>query len=408
MAAHEGLALTVTYRVHGDISDLRKKAESIAVGLTVGSWTDLPESRKKEMEKHRGRVADIRVLPPAADGSPVAEIEIAYPVINFTPTIPAILTCVFGKLSMDGRIKLMDIAFPDDYRKAFPGPRFGIDGVRDKLGVHDRPLLMSIFKTCTGLSPKQLAERAEEQALGGVDLIKEDEIFFSEDSAPFLERLDACLEALERARQKNGQNVLYAINLTGRADELFDKARAAVAAGANCFLLNVFAYGFDTLQRLVEDPAVGVPIVAHPAISGAMYPAPDYGIAARVLLGTLMRLAGADLVLFPSPYGSVAMPREDSVAVANALTVPFGGLRRAFPVPSAGIHPGHVPLIWRDFGRDVVINAGGGIHGHPRGATAGGQAFRVAIAAMCEGVSLREAAERHEVLREALDLWGIP
>jgi 2,3-diketo-5-methylthiopentyl-1-phosphate enolase len=140
-----------------------------------------------------------------------------------------------------------------------------------------------------------------------------------------------------------------------------------------------------------------------------MYPSPHYGISASLLLGKLMRLAGADLALFPSPYGSVVMPREENLAVKDALLEPLHGLLSSFPVPSAGIHPGLVPLILKDFGTDVVVNAGGGIHGHPMGTAAGGQAFRQAISATLNGVPLRNAAEQagNEALQAAIGAWGI-
>jgi len=60
----------------------------------------------------------------------------------------------------------------------------------------------------------------------------------------------------------------------------------------------------------------------------------------------------------------------------------------------------------RDFGRDVVVNAGGGIHGHPMGAAAGGKAFRQAIDAALAGIPLEKHAATNEELRAAIELWG--
>ena len=71
-------------------------------------------------------------------------------------------------------------------------------------------------------------------------------------------------------------------------------------------------------------------------------------------------------------------------------------MRRSFPGPSAGIHPGLVPRILQDYGNDVIINAGGGVHGHPQGARAGALAFQQAI----QGT--KDAPE----LAKALALWG--
>ena len=63
----------------------------------------------------------------------------------------------------------------------------------------------------------------------------------------------------------------------------------------------------------------------------------------------------------------------------------------------------------RDFGNDVVVNAGGGVHGHPMGAAAGGQAFRQAIDAALAGISLHDAAKAagNEALGAAVSAWGV-
>jgi 2,3-diketo-5-methylthiopentyl-1-phosphate enolase len=400
-----------TYRLYDEKADFDKKALGIAVGLTVGSWTELPEAKKAEMEKHLGRVVKVEVHEPAA-GEPAsaryADIQIAYPDANFSRDIPALLVTVFGKLSMDGRIKLIDLSFSEDFLSAFPGPKFGVAGVRELLGVHDRPLLMSIFKSVIGHDLTALKEQFYLQAAGGVDLIKDDEILFENPLTPIEKRVEACMQAAEQARRETGQKLLYAVNLTGPTFSLLEQAKKAIGAGANALLFNVLAYGFDALHELSRNPEINVPIMAHPALAGALYPSPHHGIAANVLLGKLMRLAGADLVLFPSPYGSVVMPREENMAIKEVLLDPQpASLAPSFPVPSAGIHPGLVPLILKDFGSEVIVNAGGGVHGHPMGAIAGGRAFRQAIDACLAGKPLRSYAEEHPELQAAINAWGI-
>ncbi|REE88611.1 2,3-diketo-5-methylthiopentyl-1-phosphate enolase [Paenibacillus taihuensis] len=405
-----GAVCIATYRLHDDKADFQKKALGIAVGLTVGSWTDLPEARKAEMEKHLGRVVSVEAHEPenAAPGERYADIRIAYPDVNFSRDLPALLVTVFGKLSMDGKIKLLDLDFSSDFVSAFPGPKFGISGVRDLLGVYNRPLLMSIFKSVIGHDLTNLRDQFHKQALGGVDLIKDDEILFENPLTPLEKRVEACMEAARQAEAETGQKLLYAVNLTGPTSKLASNAKRAIATGANALLFNVLAYGYDVLHELSSDPEISVPIAAHPAMAGALYPSPHYGISAPLLLGKLMRLAGADLALFPSPYGSVVMPREENLAVQAALIDSALPVRTSFPVPSAGIHPGLVPLILRDFGSEVVVNAGGGIHGHPMGTAVGGHAFRQAIVAASAGVPLPDAAAQpgNEALKAAIELWG--
>ncbi|MCY7485547.1 MULTISPECIES: 2,3-diketo-5-methylthiopentyl-1-phosphate enolase [Paenibacillus] len=400
-----------TYRLFDDRADFKKKAEGIAVGLTVGSWTELPEARKAEMSKHLGKVITIEEHPSDVAGERYADISIAYPDINFSPDLPALLVTAFGKLSMDGKIKLMDLDFSDSFRTAFSGPKYGIDGIRDQLQVYNRPLLMSIFKSVIGHDLPGLKEQFYQQALGGVDLIKDDEILFENPLTPIEQRVRACMEAAAAAEQITGKKLLYAVNLTGPTFSLREQALRAIEAGANALLFNVLSYGYDVLHGLSQDPDITVPIAAHPALAGAYYPAKEHGIAAPLLLGKLMRLAGADLVLFPSPYGSVTMPKEETQGIRQALTSTAESLKsihkRSFPVPSAGIHPGLVPLIIQDFGTEVVVNAGGGIHGHPLGTASGGQAFVDAIDAVMKGDTLEQRAVVSEPLAAAIGLWGV-
>jgi 2,3-diketo-5-methylthiopentyl-1-phosphate enolase len=398
-----------TYRLYDDKADFHKKALGIAIGLTVGSWTDLPEAAKEQMQKHLGQVVSVDVYEPegAQPGERYADITIAYPDVNFSPDIPAFLVTAFGKLSMDGKIKLIDINPSADFLKAFPGPKFGIQGVRNLLGVHDRPLVMSIFKSVIGHDLDNLREQFLQQALGGVDLIKDDEILFENPLTPLTKRVETCMSAAREAEQITGQKLLYFTNLTGSTFKLKDNAKKAISAGANGLLFNVLAYGFGALAELAADPEINVPIAAHPAMAGAIYPSMHHGISAPLLLGKLMRIAGADLSLFPSPYGSVVMPKAENLAVMEALLTSSLPQAPAFPVPSAGIHPGLVPLIMGDFGPEVVVNAGGGVFGHPSGTAAGGRAFRQAVDAVRSGSTLEAYAVNHDELRIAIERWGV-
>jgi 2,3-diketo-5-methylthiopentyl-1-phosphate enolase len=329
---------------------------------------------------------------------------IGYPVENTQGDIATLLVMVFGKVSLDGRIRLTDLRLPPQFLANLPGPRFGIDGVRRLLNEPDRPVLMSIFKPCVGLTARELGDMYREQVMGGSRLVKDDEILPDLQMCPTEERLEACLKAAEAAGLETGQGSLYAVNLTGRMETLLERARLLVSQGANCLLFNVLAYGYPALEALARDPEVNVPIVAHPAISGGLGSAPEHGIAYRIILGTLMRAAGADIVLFPSSYGSVALPLVETEAIRDALTSPLAELSRTFPGPSAGIHPGLVPEVLRDYGNDVVINAGGGVHGHPRGARAGARAFQQAIDQALHGRPLEDEAPPE--LAEALAQWS--
>ncbi len=398
-----------TYQLFGKAGSFEKKAEAIALGLTVGSWTDLPLLEQQQLQQHKGRVMSVEefshVTHPTKHGVIQAHLKIHYPAANFSADLPAILTTAFGKLSLDGEIKLLDLDFEESLLRQFPGPRFGIDGIRDTLGVTGRPLAMSIFKGVIGRDLDYLSDQLRQQALGGVDLVKDDEILFDNPLTPFDKRILAARRVLDEVYAETGHRTLYAVNLSGRTSSLRDKVRRARELGADALLFNVHAYGFDVLQELAEDEEVALPLMAHPAFSGAYTSSDFYGVSTALALGKLTRLAGADFSLFPSPYGSVALEKQTALQLGQEL-VSNGPLKRSFPVPSAGIHPALVPLLLEDYGIDSIINAGGGVHGHPDGAAAGGKAFRQAIDAALQGQPLTEAAKHQEELRKALALWG--
>ncbi|TYS13779.1 2,3-diketo-5-methylthiopentyl-1-phosphate enolase [Rossellomorea vietnamensis] len=395
-------SVTASYIVHGSTDNLEKKAEGIALGLTVGSWTDLSHLEQKQLQRHKGRVVSVEAL---AENKGL--IKIFYPAANFSTDLPAILTTVFGKLSLDGKIKLVDLQFSDELKSAFPGPAYGIDGIRRMLNKYDTPLLMSIFKSVIGKELDYFSTQLRDQALGGIDIVKDDEILFDNPLTPFTKRISKAKSVLDGVYEETGHRTIYAVNLSGKTFDLKDKAKRAKESGADLLLFNVFAYGLDVLQAIREDNEIGLPVMAHPAVSGAFTSSPYYGFSHRLLLGKLLRYAGADLSLFPSPYGSVALERNSALGIARELTSEDSRIKKALPVPSAGIHPGLTPLLYRDFGVDSVINAGGGVHGHPLGAAGGGKAFNQAIRAVMSDIPLELAAIDHLELKQAIELWGV-
>jgi 2,3-diketo-5-methylthiopentyl-1-phosphate enolase len=383
--------------------DAAKQAEMIAVGQTAGTWGARFSDRAARLETHLGRVIGVHARD---DGA--SDARIAFPRVNTEGDIGTLLTMLFGKYSLAGPARLVELHLPHDY--GIPA-KFGLTGLRRLTGVTDGPLLMAIFKPALGLTAAEHAELLEEVADAGLDLIKDDEILGDLPTAPVRERVRLCAGVIARVARERGKMLLYAVNLTGRADRLNTNARELIALGANALLLNVLVYGYPALEALAADPEIRVPIFAHPALAGVLGGATthegDYGIAYPVLLGTLMRHAGADAVLYPASYGSLPFSAHNEFAIRQQLTAVRGTLPALMPVPSAGIHPGSVARVLSDYGDDVVLNAGGAIFDHPNGPAAGVRAFRAAIAAARAGTDVEQAAQDEADLAAALKKWGV-
>lgn len=359
------MRIEVDYRFPPGV-DAAKQARVIAVGQTAGTWS---ERWTAQSDRLRGHLADVLGVRTEADGGAVATV--AFPAENVEGDVASLLTMIFGKYSMAGPAKVVDVRLPPGYGTS---PRFGIKGLRAEAGVLGRPLIMAIFKPSLGLTAGEHAEIVGDVARAGLDVIKDDEIMADLPAAPTLQRLARCHRVLEQVEAETGKRTLYAVNLTGRADRLLEKARMLVGEGASALLLNVLPYGFPVLEALAADPVVSVPIFAHPALSGALCLAPDHGLSYPVVLGRLMAAAGADAVLLPTTLGNLPFERADEERIRGILR--GAGV---FPVPSAGVHAGLVPRLLEDWGQDVILNAGTGIMDHPDGPGAGVTAFREAL-----------------------------
>jgi 2,3-diketo-5-methylthiopentyl-1-phosphate enolase len=388
------MSIEVDYRFPAGV-DAEKQAKVIAIGQTVGSWSEEFAHREASFHSH---LAQVVAVEPQADGTSQATVR--FPLANVEGDIASLLTMIFGKYSMAGAAKVVAVRLPWDYGQH---PKFGITGLRKLLGVSDRPLIMAIFKPALGLSATDHAQILQQVAMAGLDIIKDDEILVNVESAPTLERLRACRPILDAFQERTGRPFLYAVNVTGRADHLLERAHQLVKEGATALLLNVLTYGFSVLEALANDPAIHVPIFAHPAFAGALCGAPDHGLDYSVVLGTLMAHGGADAVLYPAHYGSLPFAATEEAKIRDALRS-----RNVFPVPSAGIHPGIVPKALADYGQDVILNAGTGIMDHPDGPAAGVTAFFEALQYATPGQSFELTQLPEGALRQAVAKWGAP
>jgi 2,3-diketo-5-methylthiopentyl-1-phosphate enolase len=135
------------------------------------------------------------------------------------------------------RMRLLDVFFPEDLVKTFKGPKLGVSGIRKMLGIKKRPLSLHIIKPKMGMTPEQTAEQVYKTALGGVDMVKDDEMTSDVYNSKFEPRLEAVLDALHRAKNKTDKEVIYFVSVTDEVNRVLDKARRAVKLGANGLLL---------------------------------------------------------------------------------------------------------------------------------------------------------------------------
>ncbi len=397
------LVATYYYHPRADTTP-EQAAQALAEEETTGTWTEI--STTADYVRRLDGVVDS--VEPAGTGFVT---RIRYPAEIFEPgNIPQYLSVFAGNLFGLGRletVRLLDIDVPDVLIAPFHGPKFGMEGVRRLVGTTRRPHVGTIIKPKVGLSPDDTAKVAFEAALGGVDLIKDDETLTDQAFCPLPDRVGAVMARLDEAQSETGRHVLYAVNVSTRADRILERAEAALERGANMLMVDVMTSGFAAIQALAEDPSIRVPIHVHRTMHAAMTRNPEHGIAMRPF-ARLVRMAGGDQLHTGTASGKMGHASIDEIRGDNeALLCRCHGLKPVFPVSSGGLHPGKVAAELSALGTDIVLQAGGGIHGHPDGTEAGARAMRQAVDAFMDGIPVEEYAKNHYELEQALRKWGV-
>ncbi len=393
----ENIVCTFYFEPNGDVENA---VQAIAAESSIGTWTELSTMKKSISEKLAANVFQL--------DKKNGICKIAYPLDLFEPnSIPQLLSDVagniFGMKEIEN-LRLLDIELPKKYARSFKGPAFGINGVRKLMKTKGRPHLGTIVKPKVGLNPRENAQVAFESWVGGVDFVKDDENLSSQKFSPFEERIARLLEAKDKAEEETGEKKMYAPNITAETNKMLERADFVKAHGGNCIMVDIVTAGFAALQT-VREANTGMPIHAHRAMYAAFARNKRHGIS-TIVLSKLARLAGADQLHTGAILGKMEGPKQDVLDINKAMTCDWHGLKPVFPVASGGLDPTKIPELIEIAGVDLVINAGGGIHGHPNGSRAGAKALRQAMEAGLKKISMHEYAQTHEELRLAIEKWG--
>ncbi len=351
-----GERLHVVYRLHETSLDKAAAlARHICVEQTVEFPADLIPAGDDISTQVIGRVEDLA----AVDGEHAATISYAAECTSFQ--LPQLINVLFGNISLLPGIKLVSVHFPPSVLEAFRGPRFGIAGLRQRLAAPERPLLATALKPM-GTPLEVFAEMAGDFASSGIDLIKDDHGLASQPFCDFRKRVKLCANAVQQANSDHGTNALYLASMNVPADELFDAARFARDAGAGGVMVLPGLHGYDAMRAIADDDDLGLVVLAHPSALGAMTSPSHHGMSHAVIFGTLMRLAGADISVFPNHSGRFAFEPDVCASIADASRESLGSIQPTFPAPGGGMSVARVPEMVEFYGRDVVLLIGGELH----------------------------------------------
>jgi ribulose-bisphosphate carboxylase large chain len=398
-------------------------AAEVMAGASTATFTDVPGLTHQLRQRVATKVE--RIVPgdivdapglPGSRGSSLArdaakyrrgEVVLSFPIEGTGTNLAALISMTMGNffaLSQVSGMRLLDLDVPESFGRAYPGPQFGTEGTRRLTGVHGRPIIGTIIKPNLGLSPAQTAERVRQVAEAGVDFIKDDEVMANPPHSPLKQRVTAVMRVINELADRTGKKVMYAFNIGDELDAMLYHHDTVKAAGGTCVMVSVNSVGYMGVLALRR--RCGLPIHAHRNGWDMLTRCPHLGIDFTVWQ-KLWRLIGVDH-LHVNGLGNKFWESDDSVVASiRAVMTPLFGGHHIMPVIGSGQWAGQVPQTFaRARTQDLIYLAGGGIFGHPAGATSGVMSIRQAWDAAKRNIALDTCATRHVELRQALEKFG--
>lgn len=361
----------VTYAVESSKS-LIDAAMNIAIGQSIGN----PSSRSIwETDEMIERYC-AKIIHNSNFNSSKGTVEIGYPLenINFKNDGFSQLLCMIqgGQTDIDTiRVcRVVDIEFSQKIiDKFFMKPKHGITGFRKFTGQYNKPLFGGIIKPKTGITPHQLLDMTKQLVDGGVDFIKEDEILGDVDVCPLKDRVELISNFIRDTK------TVYCFCINSDPAKVIDNAKLVANAGGSGIHVNMWS-GFGVYKSIRE---LDTDLYIHMQKSGdkvITHKNNPFGINWSVIC-KLMAWSGVDTIHNGMLFGYLDEPLP-----VMKYTLDILRSNNVVPALSCGLTADLIRPIVDEIGVDWLANAGGSIHSHSGGSTAGALAIRNAIDAI--------------------------
>jgi len=328
-------------------------------------------------------------------------VKVAYPLAFFdkrsdvkvplAQLLMAIASEPFSAFSFYQGARIVDITFPPELLSRFPPRRWPHSRVRRYLGLAaDEPIIGTIVKPKTGLTPALFSRSVVEAALAGARFTKADEnMHLPLAEVPrYVGRVVKDLQSagfdLGRSDPPKGRRFLFAPHITTDPDCMHQYARAAIEAGANALMFSpYYGGGFPLMAELIERH--DVPVYAHTAGMNVSTGCSTWGFDPRVTY-LLAGLYGAAFMQLTTMGGYLKPDDTEKGPILEMLGM--HGLEGAEGMTLAiagGLGPANIGLNMRVLGKvGRMFLAGTSVYSHPDGPSAGVRAIITAYRAFSE------------------------
>jgi ribulose-bisphosphate carboxylase large chain len=415
------------------LEGLIEAAKMVLEHGTLKPWHqegDASTRKPAEYDEFMSWATDLRLLGyNSEEGVEAGLVSIAYPLkffdtrgdgkVPLAQLFMAIASEPFSAFSFFQGARIVDISFPPELLRRFPGRLWPHSRVREYLHLGpDEPIIGTIVKPKTGLTPELFSRSVVEAALAGARFTKADEnMHLSIGDVPrYVGRVVKDLEKagfdLGRSAKPRGRRFLFAPHITADPDRIEDYARAATEAGANALMFSpYYGGGFPLMAKIVEEH--DVPVYAHTAGMNVATGCLTWGLDPRVTY-TLAALYGAAFMQLTTMGGYLKPDDTEKAAILKTLRA--HGLEGEAGMTLAiagGLGPANIGRNMEALGMaGRMFLAGTSVYNHPDGPAAGVKAIISAWQAyaregITDSVKLKDyAAARGQEGRELFRALG--
>jgi ribulose-bisphosphate carboxylase large chain len=315
------------------------------------------------------------------------------------------------------------LTLPSAFVGRFQGPRFGIRGVRQRLGVQGRPLIGLVLKPRRGIPLDTMVGIASEALRGGADFICDDLLMTDpEGDLAFARRVPVLAELARKLTSATREKKSYICNVSAPPFASARYLNLAMSEGVDAAMVNSFSMGLGSLVDLIDmmPDATRIPVISTNMGVALMARAPSVNHAtltqtgiSEAIIAKLCRLAGTDAVhtgtVDAECYGE--MEWNDA---RKAVQEKMGSISPCFAVAEGDLLLANLWDNISNLGPDVLIEATSGIINYPDGPAKGAAMFR-RFAAELDGPNMsdddadthiRSMARRDGTLRQVLTDGG--
>jgi len=305
------------------------------------------------------------------------EITLAFPAAGFGDNLTHLWSVVFGELPRHGTLsafKIMDIEFPEHILEAFPGPKYGVAGLRKLAGIEHRPFFARSTQPPVGVSTQAMMEMATEVLRGGFDLIKDDELTLNDPISPFEERVPAMVAHLAKLSEECGEKKLYFANIIDSPVKSLDRLASAERANVDGVVVATGMQGIEFIRDIRN--RCTVPILAHNAGIDMQTRHPQIGVDYALSI-KLDRLCGGDLAMLPGPALTKGGDAAELKRCIDACLQPLGSHKPIMPILAGGKKSSELQMYCKELGTtDFVLIIATDVDDDPNGQQAGAERFR--------------------------------